>query len=52
MNQKDPADRVIEAFSKTNPLDPATVPEETKSLIRYALNMGYNDGWKEASRKK
>ena len=41
MNQKDPADRVIEAFSKTNPLDPATVPEETKSLILYEKSYQY-----------
>lgn len=43
----DPSNRVISKFKDVNP---DHVSETTRSMIRMALHIGFNDGWKE--RKK
>lgn len=40
----DPSNRVISTFKNVNPDD---VSEETRSMIRMGLHIGFNDGWKK-----
>ena len=43
----DPADEIIAIFARNNSVNPETITEETKSLIRMARHVGYNDGYKD-----
>ena len=43
----DPADEIIAIFAKNNSVNPETITEETKSLIRMARHVGYGEGYKD-----
>ena len=45
--QIDPADEIIAIFAKNNSVNPETITEETKSLIRMARHVGYSDGFND-----